>query len=1068
MSFKHLPYATALAFLLVACHALPAPAQDLHEGFRSPPRSSRPLVWWHWMNGNITPEGLRKDILWMDRSGIAGFHIFDANFSTPQVVPERLEYMSAPWKEAYRSALSLADSLGMEVTIASSPGFSATGGPWVEPKDAMKKLVWRTVDVDGGEVALTLPPPFVESGPFANWGSKDRWSFYEDIAVLAVRLPDGFVDMASCGAEVSSSGGSFAPEQLNNGDLSDHAPIVADSTGVKWIQYTFSQPVRVKAVSFVAEYPRNMRHNMPLVCRDSLQVSDDGITFRTVAGLPTGSTRFETFDIVPVTARFFRFKLSKSRKTVSELQLHTVTRVDHAEGKAGFGGAFDLYDYPTPPAPPSDVVTEVRDITDCVKDGVLRWTAPEGRWRVFRFGASLTGKTNHPASPEATGLEVDKLSPEPWKKYFRNYLDLYKEASGDLFGRKGVRYILNDSYEAESETWTEILPEAFRSRTGYDLVPWLPALTGMIVSSSEETERFLWDWRMTLGGLFQENFSVMTDLLRDEYGLEGSYIESHANGRVYLFDGMSIKKTAAVPMSEMWVPELQSSIERIPEGITDIKESASVAHIYGQSIVAAESLTCEGLTGRAYSYHPGNLKRTADYELYAGVTRFVIHDSAHQPLDDKIPGLGLGAYGQWFHRHETWAEQAWVGTDYLSRSCFMLSQGKPVADVLWFYGEDNNATAFYSRRLPDVPDGFNYDYANPEVLYDEVFVEDSRVVSRSGMHYQVLVVDPLITRMSFKMLSRLYTLASQGAVICGGIPSQCASLMDDPSAFSRLRERLLALPNVHHGKSCRDILQEPDVRHAADRTILHVHRSLPDAEIYWVKNLSYDRFSTEVSFRTSGRIPQVWHPEDASVTEVSYRMEGGRTVVSLDFECDDAFFVVFSVPATRNAMTVPTPVREVLRTVDTPWQVSFQPGRKAPESIVLDKLVPLSEHAEKGVRYFSGTATYRASVKLPGSKRGKVLLDLGDVKNIATVYVNGHPCGTVWKSPFIVDVSQAVRKGENQVEVHVTNLWVNRLIGDCQEDEKDPLTYTPVSFYKADSPLLPSGLLGPVTFLRER
>ena len=209
------------------------------------------------MNGNITPEGLRKDILWMDRSGIAGFHIFDANFSTPQVVPERLEYMSAPWKEAYRSALSLADSLGMEVTIASSPGFSATGGPWVEPKDAMKKLVWRTVDVDGGEVALTLPPPFVESGPFANWGSKDRWSFYEDIAVLAVRLPDGFVDMASCGAEVSSSGGSFTPEQLNNGDLSDHAPIVADATGVKWIQYTFPQPVRVKAVSFVAEYPRN-------------------------------------------------------------------------------------------------------------------------------------------------------------------------------------------------------------------------------------------------------------------------------------------------------------------------------------------------------------------------------------------------------------------------------------------------------------------------------------------------------------------------------------------------------------------------------------------------------------------------------------------------------------------------------------------------------------------------------------------------------------------------------------------------------------------------------------------
>ena len=1028
-----------LAFMLILLAGFSSFGQDLYEKFQNPPSSSRPLVWWHWMNGNITPDGLRKDILWMNDVGVAGFHIFDANFDTPQIVPTRLEYMSGQWKDAFRSALALADSLGMEVTIASSPGFSATGGPWVEPKDAMKKLVWRTLDIEGGRMIETaLPDPFTASGPIADIRSTDKWSYYEDVAVVAVRLPEAFVAIPPLGTTET--------------------------------MYSFPEPVTVKAVSYVVKSPRNMRHNMPLVCLDSLQVSDDGKVFRTVAGLPIGSTKIETVDIVPVSARYFRVKFGSGANRVSELTLHSVTTVDHAEEKAGFGGAFDLYDYPTPEAPKTDVVSEVMDISEYVHDGKIAWTAPEGRWRIFRFGASLTGKTNHPASPEATGLEVDKLSPEPWKRYFRNYLDMYKDASGGYFGDKGIRYILNDSYEAESETWTDILPSEFRSRRGYDLLPWLPALAGMVISSSEETERFLWDWRMTLGDLFQENFSVMTDLLRNEYGLEGSYIEAHANGRVYPFDGMSIKKTAAVPMSEMWVPHYPSSVERIPEGITDIRESASVAHIYGQNEVAAESLTCDGMPGRAYSYCPENLKRTADYELSAGVTRFVIHDSAHQPLDDKFPGLGLGRYGQWFNRHDCWAQQAGVWMDYLARSCFLLSQGRFVADVLWFYGEDNNATASYSRMLPDVPDGYNYDYANPEVLYDMVRVRDSRLVTDTGMEYKVLVIDPSITRMSVKMLSCIVGLAELGAVICGDVPGLCASLSDDQAAFDSLREKLSGMPNVFLGKTCGEILamgDGPDCSHDPAHEILHVHRTLPDKDIYWVKNLSYDSFTTEVSFRVTGKVPRVWHPEDASIEDVSYRIGDGRTSVTLDFSSDDALFVVFDKPATDSGKIIPVTAWETIKEVSVPWAVYFPEGRKAPEKITLNGLKSLSEHPDNGVKYFSGTASYIVSVRLPRVK-GKVLLDLGEVKNIAEVFVNGVDCGTVWKAPFVVDVTSAVKKGENHLEIKVTNLWVNRIIGDCQPDENNPLTYTSMSFYKADDPLLPSGLLGPVVFKTEK
>ncbi|MBR4756587.1 MAG: glycoside hydrolase family 2, partial [Bacteroidales bacterium] len=421
-------------------------------------------------------------------------------------------------------------------------------------------------------------------------------------------------------------------------------------------------------------------------------------------------------------------------------------------------------------------------------------------------------------------------------------------------------------------------------------------------------------------------------------------------------------------------------------------------------------------------------------------------------------------------RHETWAEQAKAWTDYLARSCYMLSRGRFVADVLWFYGEDSNATAVYSRCLPDVPDGYNYDYANPEVLYDMVRVEGSRLVTDTGMDYKVLVIDPSIARMSFKMLSRIAELAGQGAVVCGSIPEKCASLTDDQERFDALRREVLAMPNVHSGQSCAKVLAEacaPDFIHDPAHEMLHVHRTLPDKEIYWVKNLSYDRFSSEVSFRTSGRTPLVWHPEDASVTPVSFRIENGRTVVSLDFESDDAFFVVFEGSAVMAERKVRPRKRETVLEVSSPWTVSFQEGRGAPKSVTMDKLASFTEHPDKGVKYFSGTASYSTTVRLPRTG-GRVLLDLGEVKNMAQVSVNGTECGTVWKEPFVVDVTKAVRKGENTLEIRVTNLWVNRIIGDCQDGEEHPLTYTPMAFYKADDPLLPSGLLGPVVFKRER
>ena len=1035
----------------------------LKQDFVTPPDDARPRVWWHWMNGNITREGLFKDLDWLYGSGVRGVHIFDANFTTPQIVDHRVSYLSDEWKGIFRDVVARADSLGMEVTIASSPGFSSSGGPWVSPEDAMKKLTWRQVDVEGGApVEIVLPEPYDVTGVYQNIARESKCKYYKDIAVLAVRIPEAEKDLAALEPAVTSSSGRFTFAMLNDGDCSNGAAINAGPEGYSWIQYAFPEPVTVHAVTIRNGRTRGERHSNPAVCPDSLQYSDDGISFHTAAGLPLGSCLMQTVDIEPVTARYFRLKHANvpdsydyvtdswtrapESTVIHEFSLHTVTKVNHSQEKAGFGGAHDLRLFPTPDRGPDHCSPAAIDVSRFVRDGVLCWDAPQGRWRIFRFGCSLTGKVNHPASEEATGLEVDKLDPDAWTRYFCTYLQIMKEAAGGLLGERGIQYVLEDSYEAELQTWTPAMREQFLSRRGYDCLPWLPALTGIILESAPRTEQFLRDWRATLGELFSENYARLTDLVRDRFGMKGCYIEAHANGCVFPVDGMAVKKTASFPMGEMWIQGKVGNQYRVTEGTTDIRESASTAHIYGRQYVAAESMTAIGLARQAWSYCPENMKRTADLELKCGVNRFVLHDSAAQPRDDKFPGLGLGVYGHWYNRHECWAGQAGVWMDYLARSSYMLSRGLNVADVLWYYGEESNITAFYSRTNPEIPRGYEFDYIGAEALLGEISCDNGILRAASGVEYRVLYIDPHVSWFSDEMREKLEGLRRSGAVICG------TSFITGEPGLS-LQEGLAAASVT------------PDVYYEGDETLNWRHRRLEGGvEIYWLNNPRCEAMSRQVSFRVNGKIPHIWHPEDASVEKCTFFVKDGRTCVDLDFVSDDAFFLVFADEADPDA---DEPVRlggETLA-VDTGWEVQFQKGRRAPDRIRMKQLRSLSESEIPGVRYFSGTAAYSTRFRVEHAAEYSIL-DLGDVKNIAEVWLNGEYLGTCWKSPFRINVQGKLREGRNSLEVRVTNTWPNRLIGDKQPEESNPLTYTAFPFYKADDPLLPSGLIGPVRLLK--
>ena len=1107
----------------IACLGV-APAQSqpdsLKSGFENPPESARPRVWWHWMNGNITEEGIKLDLEWMHRVGVGGFQNFDAALQTPQVVKNRLAYMTPEWKDAFKYATTLADQLGMEEAIAGSPGWSESGGPWVPPSQGMKKYVWSKTYVKGGQPftgKLAAPPS--NTGAFQNIGIRDSLGsapgakaipqFYADSVVIAYRRPADDVSIQALHPVITSSGGTLDPAILMDGDLVKSTGVPIPAAGQEsWVQYQFSKPTTIRSITLVTQDPDRITSMIYGISapEKSLEASDDGQNFRLVAKLPGTGAPEHTVSFPAVTAKYFRVTFKRNPPPplpswavgldpksfglrlgptptayeIAELVLHPGARVNRFEEKAAFTPEPDLYGFATPSVSAAEAVkkADVIDLTSRMHpDGTLDWTPPPGNWVVLRFGYSLLGITNHPATAEATGLEVDKLDRRYVKQYMENYLDSYKKTVGpDLMGARGIRYVINDSWEAGSQNWTDNMIEQFRKRRGYDPLPWMPVLTGEVVQSAEASDRFLWDFRKTIGDLIaDEHYGQLEDTLHDWH--MAHYGESHESGRAFVADGMEVKKFNEIPMGAMWTQTPGVNKEQYGYNADD-RESASVAHIYGQNLAAAESMTA---AAAPWAWSPATLKPTADQEFLNGINRIVIHESAHQPLVDKKPGLTLGPFGQWFNRNETWAEQAGPWISYLARTSYMLQQGHFGADLVYFYGEDSNLTAIFEHTAPNIPAGYGFDYINADGLIHELSVSNGQLVTPGGMSYRVLGLDSYSRHMSLPVLRAIHKLVEEGAIVSGPMPNDDPSLADDQAEFQKLRKDLFGDgTGVHHvGKgavyagenlqTAFDALSlAPDfdyTKPAADTRLLFVHRKLEDGDLYFVDNRGDHAQKVDATFRITGKEPELWYAETGSGKPVSFTSANGKTTVPLKLEPWGTVFVVFRKSTTAASRTLPAQTKTQLATVTGPWTVSFPADWGAPSSVTLGKLASWSENSDPGVKYFSGTGTYTQTVTAQSEwfeHNAHIWLDLGDVRNLAEIDVNGKSLGIVWHAPYRVDITSALHPGVNNIAIKVTNAWVNRLIGDQQPGAKQ-FTFADVQPYRANSPLLPSGLLGPVT-----
>jgi hypothetical protein len=734
-------------------------------------------------------------------------------------------------------------------------------------------------------------------------------------------------------------------------------------------------------------------------------------------------------------------------------------------------------------------------------DGQLAWQVPTGRWLVLRFGYTLLGSRTKCTSPGAEGYEIDFFSPEAFDDHFAHTGRPLLEDARRLKARS-LKYFHVDSYESGNPSWSPRFAEEFRARRGYDLRRWMPVLVGWMVENPEASHRFLWDIRRTIADLYAANYYGRLAQLSHQAGIA---IHPESSGPFYhQIDALQCAGVNDIPMTEFWkrVPETREHAAWLSgqEAFCDlVKQGASAAHIYGRPVSQAEAYTSMGPN---WEEDPFMLKDIGDRAFCAGLTRNVLCFYVHQPDVKAYPGYEWEAAGTHFDNHITWWNMSHAWLSYLSRCQLLLRQGRFVADFLYFYGEDvPNFVAARSNMNPPLPAGFDCDTINAEALMGRLSVKDGRLSLPDGMSYQYLVLPHRsCPAMSPAVCRKIAKLVEAGATVIGPAPQRAPGLSNWPQCDAEVQavasklwgpqsgtgERRVGRGRVIWGRSPEEVvaadrlaadvefrdLQPAKIAPRFDAVTVPldwIHRRDGASDIYFVANISTCDVSARAAFRAVGRRPELWDAVTGRVCPLSeYTLERGSTVVPLKFAARQSFFVVFRKGAPARSKEAALPETHLVKELAGSWEVSFNPDWGGPSSVVFERLEDWTKRPEEGIRYYSGTATYRKRFELSPAEALKLnataFLDLGTVRNLARVRLNGHDLGVVWTAPWRLEMSNAVNAGSNDLEIQVVNLWPNRLIGDAKLQKAQRRTVTNVE--KFDRPgltPLESGLLGPIT-----
>ena len=1031
--------------------------------FIKPDKVFYPETWFHFIGGNVSHEGITADLEAIAAAGISGIHFFHGQYGGKwPATGEDITCMSEKWEDAVKFVAKEAQRLGLRFTMQNCPGWAMSGGPWIKPENAMRLIVSSDskIDIDGTvEVSLPKPQP-----------TKEDWRDYKDIAVLAFPTPLGAKNPVPVPAKISGTGEFDWVNLLLKNKMVD-LPAGGNTHSVE-VFYNQPTTIRTLELSSVQRFNHAMCYNPEV--RVTVYAIDVSGKETKVADVPMPSSNWQDGSLMTIAlnevndAVKYRVDITnKFKMRVSRMKLMSVAHKNNYEAEAAWTlRGFERTGENVVQSKEAYVKkSQIFDVTAFMdENGTFRWKAPyAGEWTILRIGHINAGRVNGPAPPTGTGWECDKLSVEGPQVHFNGYIGFL--ADGALNGGM-LKGMLLDSWECNTQTWTNKMEQEFKDNLGYDLRSWLPAMWGYVIDSPETTARFLRDWRSNIGELFANRFYKRMSELGREKGLSVMY--ETAAGDVFPADIMEYFKYADVPMCEYWHPFSLGYVGDLD--FKPIKPTASAARLYGKPRVNAEAFTSFDLH---WDEHWEMLKETADYHAVEGVTHNVFHTYTHNPQIDYLkPGTSFGSkIGTPFLRGQTWWKHMKEFTSYLARCSYMLERGKSVSDVLWYLGDEIGHKP--TQKYP-FPVGYRYDYCNPDVLLNRLSVKDGFLVTPEGLSYRFMWI-PENKLMLPETLERLHSLIKQGAIVVASAPEMVATLEGGKSAERRFAKAVRAIwgkskPGVlkRIGKGAVlsgvtiqeaiDILNVPADVSSAD--VRWLHRSVNGADWYFLTPQLGKNYEGEVKFRATGNV-ELWDPVTGKITAVEGKRSGDYTAVDLSLAKAGSCFVVFS---SGEAMNVEKPLLlSNKKALASRWKLSFPKGWGAPEEISISDLKPWRNlDIPTEAKAFSGTASYSTTFTADAAMcDGKLMLDLGKVDMIAVVKVNGKTLRTLWCAPYSVDISSAVVEGENELVVEVTSTWFNRLVYDAALPEAERKTWT-IAGPSANKQLRDTGLMGPV------
>ena len=1047
----------------------------IEQGFRAVPDTVQTSVYWYWLSDNISKEGVVKDLEAMKRAGINRAFIGNIGLGAGDVPYGKVKIFSEEWWDILDTALKTATRLNIAIGIFNSPGWSQSGGPWVKPEQAMRYLTSSAITVNGPQkLSVCLLKPL---------------DFFQDVKVIAypvVEAAGQMIDLKN--ARITSSPEVHGISKIADGDL---------KTGV-----TFPQDGKL-IVDFECKEPKTIRSILvyplarPLKVHAELFEKTESAyrlvkTFEIDRSNPGLNVGFDPYGPVVIslpatTSKDFRvvFLKGNANSGIAELNLSVMPREERYIEKTlakMFQSPHPMWsDYMWKDQP---VVSDenllidpaqVKDITSSMDSlGTLNWNVPAGQWRIVRSGMTPTGVKNSPASPEGTGLEVDKMSKEHIREHFNAFLgEMIRRIPAE--DRKSWKYVVEDSYEQGGQNWTDGFIHDFKSCYGYDPVPYLPVLLeGAVVGSRDVSDRFLWDLRRIVADKVAYDYVGGLRDVSHQHGMT-TWLENYGHwgfpGEFLQYGGQSDEIGG-----EFWSEGDLGDIEN--------RAASSCAHIYGKRKVSAESFTC---AGAPFSRYPAVMKQRGDRFFTEGINNTLLHVYIEQPYEDKNPGMNAW-FGNEFNRKNTWFNDMDLFTVYLKRCNFMLQQGNYVADAAYFIGEDvPKMTGICDAALPK---GYSFDYINGEVLRERVKVEDGKLVLPDGMKYRILVL-PKEETMRPELLRKIKELVMQGAVVMGPAPKRSPSLQNYPKSDQqvkaladslwgevdgeRIKSAKIGKGMILSGMSMQEAFDlidvKPDFKVKDNDPVLFIHRTLPSGDIYFLSNQSEKTITINPEFRVTGKRPELWNAVSGAVRNLpAYTVNDSNTMVPLKLEALESAFIVFrdkTGQPEEGGIDANFPEPQVIATFSEPWAVTFDAKQRGPaKPVMMATLQDWTSFSNDSIKYYSGTAAYRNEFVLSTlPDKQTVFLDLGKLTAMAKVRINGQYVGGVWTAPWRVDITKAVKEGDNKVEIAVVNTWMNRLIGDSKLPEKERGTWCPVDPYTPSSPLQSSGLFGPVKIL---